>query len=249
MPTPAMQDSDMIERSTLRILVLSAVRLLREALATALVARGVANVHAATAHDLAGALRPTLPDVVIVDVRSHGMLEVLHTLVTGSPSLPVIAFGVEEHETDVLACAEAGASAFLSAECGPDELRAAIDRVRSDEFVCSPGVAALLFRWHGTRSASADPMDVGVTDSHLTNREIEVLALLDRGMSNKEMAMALNISIATVKQHVHRILEKLHVHNRGAAVAQVRHASRTASRPALPPFTDLGPPKVVPRGA
>lgn len=243
MPMPAMQDSDMVKRSSLRILVVSAVRLLREGLVAALESRGVASVYAATAHDLAGALQPTPPDIVIVDVRSDGMIEILRMLATGIPPVPAIAFGVEERETDVLACAEAGASAFLSAECGPDELRAAIDSVGSDELVCSPRVAALLFRWHGSHIATAEQIHAGVNESPLTNRESEVLDLLGRGMSNKEIATALYISVATVKHHVHRILEKLHVHGRGAAVAQVRHTSRTATRAELPVFTDLRPQK------
>jgi two-component system, NarL family, nitrate/nitrite response regulator NarL len=226
MPMPAMHDSDVVERSSLRILVVSAVRLLREGLVAALESRGVRNVSAATAHELAGALQPTPPDVVIVDVRSHGMIELLRLLATGTPPIPVIAFGVEEREADVLACAEAGASAFLSAECGPDELRAAIASVGSDELVCSPRVAALLFRWHGSRTATANQIHAGVNNSPLTNRESEVLDLLGSGMSNKEIATALYISVATVKHHVHRILEKLHVHGRGAAVAQVRDADR-----------------------
>jgi two-component system, NarL family, nitrate/nitrite response regulator NarL len=126
--------------------------------------------------------------------------------------------GVGDSDIEVLACARAGAAGFLPLESGPSELVAAIESIRRDELVCSPHVAALLFRGQAKRA----PGLAGAETTHLTAREAEVLALIDRGLSNKEIAAQLSLSLTTVKNHVHRILEKLHVRRRGAAAARVR---------------------------
>jgi len=89
------------------------------------------------------------------------------------------------------------------------------------EAVCSPRVAGALLR---RIAALATDGRSDRVPAHLTKREREIMGLIDEGLSNKEIAKRLRIEVATVKNHVHNILEKLQVHRRGEAAARVRAA-------------------------
>jgi two-component system, NarL family, nitrate/nitrite response regulator NarL len=199
------------------VVIASPVRLLREGIAGVLRAHGMRRVALATGESVLAKLDDGEAEIAILDMSRPGMLEVLRALAARNGGMRVLALGVGDSDAEVLACAQAGAAAFLPLESGAEELIAAIESMRRDELVCSPHVAALLFRGQAGRAEQPNG-DSG----HLTRREQEVLTLIDRGLSNKEIAARLGISLTTVKNHVHRILEKLHVRRRGAAAAAVR---------------------------
>ncbi len=203
---------------TPRIIVVSSLRLLRDALQLALTSRGFGDVTAFAPTDVAASVAIQLASIVLVGVGHPPCVDVIASLAQRDPPLRVIAFGVEEVQRDVFVCAEAGAVGYARCECTADELRDVIVRVQRDELVCSPRVASLLFRELGTRAPSTD----GTTTAQLTVREREVLGHVARGLSNQQIASALNISVATVKHHVHRVLFKLGVHRRWAAAARFR---------------------------
>lgn len=206
-----------------RLLIGSHVRLFREGLSRILDAAGVDVVALATAETVVADAQRAQPDVAILDVTMPDALDVLRRLVDGAPALRVVAVGVADDERDVVACAEAGAVGYVSCESGAEQLLATIASVTRGEVLCSPRVAALLFRRIAARpGAEAKP----TAASPLTRREGEVLALIDRGLSNKEIAAHLRIGITTVKNHVHSILEKLHAGRRGEAAALARGALR-----------------------
>lgn len=223
MPDKYQSDVEVPISAAPRILIMSSVRLLRDGLAQALASQGMSETMLATPFAPLDHLRSPVPDVVIMDVSNHLMLERMRELANGNPPLRVIAFGVEEIESEVLACAEAGAAGYMSRECTASEMVTTIESVCRDELLCSPRVAAVLFRRHAIRNELA-VRDAG---GGLTHREQEVLTLVDRGMSNKEISAQLHIGITTVKHHVHRILGKLHVRRRGAAAAQLRASAET----------------------
>ena len=122
-------------------------------------------------------------------------------------------------ESDVLTCAEAGVAGFVPVEASLADLVATVEGVARGEFACSARIAGVLLRHVGNLAlARTSPRALPA----LTARELEVLRLLDGRCSNKQIARQLGIEVATVKNHVHRLLEKLHVHRRMDAVATVK---------------------------
>jgi len=99
------------------------------------------------------------------------------------------------------------------------DLRAVIESVARGEVVCSPRIAASLLRRIADLAAEREPPP---PELRLTSREIEIVELIDQGLSNKEIAQRLSIALPTVKNHVHSILDKLHVHRRAEAAARLR---------------------------
>ena len=155
----------------------------------------------------------TSPDVVIVDVASPAALQVISDVVAGRSPPSVIAVDAPETEDDIVACIEAGVSAFVAADASLADLLATLSRVGRGESVVSPRIATTLIK-HVRELADAHAAD---SSQALTQRELEILVLIDRGLSNKEIAGALSIEVSTVKNHVHHILGKLDVSRRTEA--------------------------------
>lgn len=159
------------------------------------------------------------PDIVLYDPAALGSTDTIRDLTSLGNGVKVAALGVAENEPAVIACAEAGVSAFVTCD---DSLLALVETIRSTargELRVTPKTAATLLsrvaalgtnHWHES------------VDTRLTPRETEVFGLIEEGLSNKQIARRLCIELPTVKQHVHHILEKLHVSRRGEAVARLR---------------------------
>jgi DNA-binding NarL/FixJ family response regulator len=129
-----------------------------------------------------------------------------------------VALALPEAEADVIACAEAGASGYVPREGTLDDVEAVIESVARGEALCSPRIAATLLRRIAATAAERQPAP---SEMRLTSREMEIIDLIDEGLSNKEIAQRLCIAVPTVKNHVHSILDKLHVHRRAEAVARL----------------------------
>jgi DNA-binding NarL/FixJ family response regulator len=134
----------------------------------------------------------------------------------------VVAFGVADEWEDVLACARAGAVGFVTRDSHISDLLAAVTSAYRGELICSPRMAARMFEHMNALLAGTAP---GAENRELTLRELEIAELLQRGLSNKEIAHKLFIEQATVKNHVHNILSKLQVTRRGEAAARLRRHS------------------------
>ncbi len=158
-------------------------------------------------------------DIVLVDSRMPAGEDVVRAIVTVAPLVKVVALDVPDVEGDVIAFAEAGAAGYVAREGSMDDLAAVAESVARDEALCSPEVAASLFRRVAAlaRERWLDPVD-----GRLTAREVDVLRLIEEGSSNKEIATALSIELPTVKNHVHNILQKLGVNRRAEAAARAR---------------------------
>lgn len=191
-------------------LIVSDVLLYREGLARGLRILGKVNIaEPVSSKDAAASITKCLPDIVVLDISRHEALETIRPLVQQRPSLPVVGFGIGGH-SDALRCGEIGISCFVGRDEGIEDLDIAIQKALRGEAVCNPRLMARLVRH---LAALIDNAQVQ-TNNCLTSREREVAALVKRGMSNKEIAMALGISPATVKNHVHMILEKLNMPRR-----------------------------------
>jgi two-component system nitrate/nitrite response regulator NarL len=201
------------------LLICTPIRLFREGLATVLGgAEGVRVV--ATAADRSGALaaaRACRCTAVLIDIGMPEALPTIRQLTAELPYLRVIALGVSETESAVIACAEAGVAALVTADESLDDLLATVAASVRGEAPCSPRLAGMLLRRVATLAGERRVPERPAV--HLTEREREILGLMAEGLSNKQIGQRLWIELPTVKNHVHRILEKLAVSRRAEAVA------------------------------
>ncbi|GAA0794384.1 LuxR C-terminal-related transcriptional regulator [Spirilliplanes yamanashiensis] len=203
----------------INLFVVAEVAVYREALVTALGgAPGMRVCGTAPRCSRLGAdLTEYRPAVMLVDAPN---LEGA-TGLTASPSadggLRVVVLGVSETEGEIVACAEAGASGYLTRNGTMADLVATIESVARDELHCPPRIAGALIRRVGTLAAERR---LTVLGARLTPRELEILTFVTDGLSNREIAGLLSITVATVKNHVHNIFEKLQVSTRAEATAR-----------------------------
>ena len=207
----------------IRLFVVSGVRLVREGLAR--------NVQARRRSDMAvvgcagfteaetACLAEVKPDVILVDLASPDGMAAARTLRSLCPDPKLVAFSVADTVEDVFACAAAGFSGYVTREANVDELLGAVRAARGGEMICSLRIAAALFNQLADRPNPPQPVNGA---SVLTVRERQVLMLSNEGWSNKEIGRRLRISPATVKNHIHSILQKLNVTRRGQAAARLR---------------------------
>jgi DNA-binding NarL/FixJ family response regulator len=161
------------------------------------------------------------PDVVVMDLRMPNMdgVEATRRLGEGSPDGPRVliltTFDADEYVVDAL---RAGASGFLLKDVPPADFVAAIRLIAAGDALLAPSVTRrLLDRLRHRLPTSAD----GVRDERLrelTDREVEVLSLIARGLSNREIADRLVLAEPTVKTHVSHVLDKLALRDRAQAV-------------------------------
>jgi DNA-binding NarL/FixJ family response regulator len=207
-----------------RLVVVADVCLYREGLANSLARRGEAQVlgTAATRAEAAALVGETRPEVVLLDMATPESPMIVRDARAAVDGVKIVAVAVAESEELVVACAELGLAGYVARTASLDDLVHTLRAVARGELVCPPHIAGSLFRrvaalaGRGAAPASPAPADV------LTPREREVLTLIDRGCSNKEISRRLSIELSTVKNHVHNVLEKLHVRRRSAAAARMR---------------------------
>ena len=195
-------------------LVRSGFRLILNAAGIPVVAEASDGIQAAAA------VLKHRPDVVLMDIRMPEMdgLEATRRILTAQPGADVRIIILTTFDLDqyVYAALAAGASGFLLKDVTPEHLVAAVRLVRSGDALLAPSITRRLVSRFApaTSSPSALPRDMSV----LTPRELEVLGLIARGLSNAEIAGELTLSEATVKTHVTRILTKLGLRDRVQAV-------------------------------
>jgi DNA-binding NarL/FixJ family response regulator len=175
---------------------------------------------AADGREAVAAVLKHRPDVVLMDIRMPEMdgLEATRRILASRPGQDtrVIVLTTFDLDQYVYAALAAGASGFLLKDVSPEHLVAAVRLVRTGDALLAPSITRRLVDRFAPR---ADGPATGGRDlSVLTPRELEVLGLVARGMSNTELASALTLSEATVKTHVARILGKLDLRDRVQAV-------------------------------
>ena len=163
--------------------------------------------------------RELAPDVVLMDVRmpKASGIEAAAQIRADLPSTKILMLTVSDEEEDLYEAIKAGANGYLLKEISVEEVAEAIRSVMQGQSLISPSMASKLLSEFNALVRRAEDRQQFPAPA-LTNREIEVLRLVAKGMSNREIAEELYISENTVKNHVRNILEKLHLHNRMEAV-------------------------------
>ncbi|MEV6847953.1 response regulator transcription factor [Actinoplanes sp. NPDC051411] len=212
-----------VTAESISVAVLAEIRLYREGLREVLDRRPGITVVEVAGGDPAGVGRAVRchPDVAVVDMTMPLGAPIARAFAEGAPDTRVVGLGVPDTEARVLACAEAGLAGCVSREGGVDELVSAIRRAARGEPLYPPRIVALLLQRLAQRGhRRPEPAE------RLTARELEVVELIDRGLTNKEIAERLFIEVATVKNHVHHILEKLRLRRRIDAANWLRGHGR-----------------------
>jgi DNA-binding NarL/FixJ family response regulator len=201
----------------IRVVIIHQKRLLREGLTLALSQQQHITVvgSVAKAREIVGAIEGLRPDVILVDFAlperdGLGEARLLHETF---PGVKILMMGLSELASDVVACIEAGAVGYLPQEASLADLFNNIQAVAVGEALCPPRVTRLLFAWIAEGARTRERLQVlGLVP--LTRREREIVALIEAGFSNKDIAVRLRIELPTVKSHVHNILEKLQFESR-----------------------------------
>lgn len=207
-----------------KVMIVSPVLLYREGLAASLSRDRRIEVVATT--DPAGAQAEALasaPDAVLLDAASEGALTMARQLKRADHNIVLVGFGISEAAAAAVACVEAGLAGFIDEEGSIDALVNTTLSALRGEFHCSPRMTAHLCE-RLAALANANTAGLLAAAHSLTPRERQIASLVSNGLSNKEIALGLRIGPATVKNHVHNILDKLGVRRRAAIAARVSEA-------------------------
>jgi DNA-binding NarL/FixJ family response regulator len=202
-----------------RVLIADDQELIRAGFRLILTARGIDVVgEAADGVEAVAAERRLRPDVVLMDIRMPTMdgLEATRQILSQSPHCRVLMLTTFDLDRYVYAALAIGASGFLLKDVTADHLAAAIRLVDTGDALLAPSITRRLVQRFAVDESQAPAVHRDL--AALTPRELEVLTLLGRGMSNAELAQTLTLSEATVKTHVARIFAKLELRDRAQAV-------------------------------
>src|SRR5215469_9160005 len=162
-----------------------------------------------------------LPDIVLMDIRmprSSG-IEACRAMKAAAPSMKIVILTISDEEADLFEAIRAGASGYLLKDIPLDEVADTVRAVHGGQSLINPSMAGKLLTEFATLAKRDDTEPAEELPApRLTEREMQVLKLVARGMNNRDIAKELFISENTVKNHVRNILEKLQIHSRMEAV-------------------------------
>jgi DNA-binding NarL/FixJ family response regulator len=209
--------------SGLRVMVVDDHPMWRDAIARDLGEAGCEVVATVGEGRLAVRIAPaTRPEVVILDLQLPDLpgVEVARLLMACEPQPKVLVLSASGEQDDVLQAVKAGASGYLVKSASREEFLDAVRRTAAGDAVFTPGLAGLVlgeYRRLAGQPSSADA-------PQLTRRETEVLRLVAKGLTYRQIAQRLVLSVRTVQNHVQNTLSKLQLHNRAQLV---RYAMET----------------------
>jgi two-component system nitrate/nitrite response regulator NarL len=203
----------------MRAVILASIRLLGDGLARCLDGKSDIEILGvvSTIGEMRALLATTAIHVVLIDMTQPIDLDEVRSLAIAGPDVVLIAMGLNEQRQDVIRCGRAGFTGYVSRDATIEGLAKAMHDAVAGRLACpdeiSGGLLRALFRLEGEDKYEGEP---------LTKREGNVLQLIGHGMTNKEIARELGLSVATVKHHVHNVLEKLSLPRRAHAMRRVR---------------------------
>ena len=160
-----------------------------------------------------------MPDVILMDVRmpKRSGIEATQQIKELLPHVKILVLTISDEEADLYDSIKAGAAGYLLKEISTDEVADAIRSVWAGHSRISPAMASKLLTEFQAMTKRADDRQQ-IAPPRLTERELEVLRLVAKGLNNRDIARNLYISENTVKNHIRNILEKLQLHSRMEAV-------------------------------
>ncbi len=205
-----MSDGD---RPAVRVMVVDDHPMWRDAVERDLTAAGYDVVAvAADGHQAIARFPAARPQVVVLDLQIPGPsgVEVTADVLQRDPSARVLILSASGEHRDVLEAVKAGATGYLVKSASRQELVDAVRRVAAGDTVFTPGLAGLVLGEFRRMAEGPEPEP----DNELTTRENEILKMVAKGMSYKQIAERLVLSHRTVQNHVQNTLRKLQMHNR-----------------------------------
>lgn len=204
-----------------KVVIVDDCKLTRDNLASVLAERG--QLKTLVAWDLPSLFRvleAAPASVILLNITNRECAVLLQAIFELNARHQVVVIGIAEDEDEaIVACAEAGVAGYHLRNESLDDLLTLIGSVASGETQCSPRISAILLRRLSMLAAQREP---NRKDLVLTAREVQILRMLELGLSNRDIADRLCIAVHTVKNHVHSVLTKLGVSNRAEAAARFR---------------------------
>ncbi len=162
-------------------------------------------------------------DVLLLDSLTSAVSDLgfVRDAIQAVPNLKVIMIGMDDEEATFLRAVRAGAVGYVLKDASAMDVVAAVRGVAQDEAVCPPRLCLSLFKYLAREAASVPNVHVKV-QLGLTRRQQQLLPLIAQGLTNKEIASQLNLSEQTVKNHIHRMLQRVGAEDRLGVVELVR---------------------------
>ncbi len=208
----------------INLLLVNETRLMGNVIAAAL--EGEPDIHVVACvtniDDAMQIVRDKEVDVALVSTRlpDQGALKLTNAITEFKPATKVLALGLTEEKQHVLRYVEAGATGYVLKDDSLEGLIETIRAAQDGKVFVSPKIAAAIMERLAALARLFSDVENSVGDTtELTSRELEVLKLIGEGQTNQQIAEQLVIEVGTVKNHVHNILDKLHVSTRGEAAA------------------------------
>ena len=215
-------DPTLADGVPLRVLICERAGLNRECLSLALRSHSIETDCAGDLSSLFSQLDRGTPDVILLDIAMPDAATLLQVGLDVGRRVRVIVTGLsEDQETEIVSCAEAGAAGLHLQTESLEELLTLIRKAARDEALCSPRVSAILLRHVYSIVGNRNP-DPHSKDPTLTDRETQIMRLLEEGLSNQQIATRLGVTVHTVKNHARSLFSKLGVNSRAEAVVRYR---------------------------
>jgi DNA-binding NarL/FixJ family response regulator len=209
-------------RPALRIVILSEVRFVRESVAEVLGRDpGIAVLgHYAVLDKALDQMVTQRANIFLLDAAFVGGTSAVRQIREAAAEVRIVVLAVIEAQQNVITWAEAGVAGYIPSTAALTDMAKLLQDITHGKQACSEKVAAALL--HRIACGASNDQHAPTSPSALTPRELQILNLIDAGLSNKEIARRLVISLGTTKSHVHSLLSKLNVQRRGQAAALIR---------------------------
>lgn len=160
------------------------------------------------------------PDIILMDIRMPGCsgLDALKVIKAEKPEVKVVMLTTSEEDEDLFDAVKFGASGYLLKSSNAKELISMLEQVMNNEAAISSDLALRLLN-EFKQDSQEDRQSSRTLDSRLTDRQMQILEMVAKGVTYKEVGEAIGLTERTVKYHMGRILERLHMENRSQAIA------------------------------